>query len=727
MDVEELAGFGLPKKVLDVLKDQGIRVLFEPQELAINKGLLDLENNFLVSVPTASGKTLIAELFMIKALLQDRAKGSGRLKCLYIVPLRALAAEKLSEFRKWEALGFKVGMSTGDLDSKETRLAAYDIIVATSEKVDSLTRHGADWIRDVGVMVVDEVHLVHDPGRGPTLEVVMARMRHLNPGLLILALSATVRNALEIAHWLDASLIDSDWRPVEHREGVYYDGSILFNNSRLVDSEAQGRSIKEVAAGLALETIDEGGQALVFLNTRRSVESFADGLAPPISPEEKDELEALSERILKSLPNPTKTCIRLSKAVKKGAAFHHAGLLSEQRHLVEKGFKKRLLKVLSATPTLAAGVNLPARRVIIKDYQRYDSGVGQRPIPVLEYKQMAGRAGRPGYDPYGEAILIARTDDEKDFLLDNYVLAEPEEIDSKLAMESALRTHVLSTISSNFANTLSGLLNFFSKTLFAHQRDVQDLEDVLEHALLFLEEEGLIENQGKQRDIYVATDFGRRVAELYLDPYSAVMLRDSLFEAEKKKTREISWFHAMARTGELGGLYLRKGDFEKYLVAAYEHMPYLLTALSENLSPWDQENLFAELKMASFLTDWVHESDEEELREGYNVAPGDIRSKVEIARWLIYSMAALSRLFRCSRTNELWKLQARVQYGVKEELLELVSLRGIGRVRARKLFSKGLKTIQDIREAPLEKIAGIESIGEKLANSIKEQAEKKEK
>ncbi|MFQ5801032.1 MAG: DEAD/DEAH box helicase, partial [Candidatus Hydrothermarchaeales archaeon] len=522
MKVEELRHYSMPKNVIQVLKNAGIERLFEPQEIALNQGILELKDSFLISVPTASGKTLIAELVMASSILHERERGNRASKCLYIVPLRALASEKYETFKRWNALGIRTGISTGDMDSTDPWLANYDIIVATSEKVDSLIRHNADWLKDIAVLVVDEIHLINDSKRGPTLEVTVARMRHLIPNLLILGLSATVQNAGEIAAWLDAKLIESTWRPVELREGIYYNHALLFDDSRIEDVEAQGKNPKDIAASLALETVKEGGQCLVFLNTRRSVESFADGLdiSRGLSESEKVQLNSVSLKVLGALPEPTKTCMRLARCIKKGAAFHHAGLLMKQRKLVEDAFRNNMIKVVSATPTLAAGVNLPARRVIIKDYHRYDVNLGRVQIPVLEYKQMAGRAGRPEYDTYGEAVLISKTENERDFLFDSYVLAEPEEIYSKLAVEAALRAHVLSSIASNYANSLFGLLEFFSKTLFAFQRDIRTLETILERVVEFLEREKMIKRAGKSGESLIATPFGARVSQLYIDPLS---------------------------------------------------------------------------------------------------------------------------------------------------------------------------------------------------------------
>jgi helicase len=720
MKVEELIHFGLPDSMVDVLKAEGIEELFEPQEVAVNQGILGLNDSYMISVPTASGKTLIAELVMVASILREKKKGNSSAKCLYIVPLRALASEKFESFKKWESLGITVGVSTGDLDSTDPWLSGYDIVVATSEKVDSLTRHDTGWLKGVTVLVVDEIHLVHDSKRGPTLEVVIARMRHLLSDLLILALSATVQNAGEIAGWLDAKLIESTWRPVELREGVYYNHSILFNDSQLDDADVEGRTLGEIATSLALDAVSNGGQTMVFLNTRRSVESFADriNLRKMISDDEADILSELSDKALNVLSEPTKTCRRLAKCIGCGVAFHHAGLLAKQRKIVEDGFKANHIKIVSATPTLAAGVNLPARRVVIKDYQRYDANFGRVEIPVLEYKQMAGRAGRPGYDEYGEAILLARTDNEKDFLLDSFILAEPEKIFSKLAIESALRSHVLSSIASNFANSSFALSEFFSKTLYAFQREISELDSVLERVVEFLEDEGMIERKGQNMEFIVATPFGRRVAQLYIDPISAVILRDSLTEAEKKSTKNLSYLHAIARTGELGSFYLRKGDLELFESVIYDCIPILLTGNSEVKSPWDHEALFSEIKMASFLTDWTNEFSEEEIREKYNIAPGDIRNKVEIAGWMLYSMREIGRLIKSSKANEIRRLETRLKYGVKEDLFELVSLKGVGRVRARNLYRKGYKNLKDLKKADAASLARVETIGEKIAGSI---------
>ncbi len=267
MQISKLENFGVPKGVIDVLKKEGVKKLYPPQEEALLQGLLELKSSYIIAVPTASGKTLTAELLMTKSILEENGK------CLYIVPLRALASEKYQEFMKYQTLGIKVGITTGEYDSSDSRLAGSDIIITTSEKADSLLRHKSDWLDSLSVVVADEIHLINDAKRGPTLEVTLARLRHLNPNIIVLGLSATIQNADEIAEWLDAKLILSDWRPVNLLEGVYCDSELHFNNSKILDVEAIS---KDIPINLAAEVVKNGGQSLVFVNTRRSAEKCAE-------------------------------------------------------------------------------------------------------------------------------------------------------------------------------------------------------------------------------------------------------------------------------------------------------------------------------------------------------------------------------------------------------------------------------------------------------------------
>jgi helicase len=706
----------IPAQVADVLKKFGITKLYPPQADAIRKGVLE-GRNFVLAIPTAAGKTLVAELCMLKSIFT----ANGR--CLYIVPLRALAREKHDEFKqKYEQLGIKVGISTGDYDTADPRLERYDILIATSEKIDSLLRHRARWLGEaITVAVLDEVHLVNDPGRGPTLEILAARLRQLNPEMQVLALSATIRNSNEIAEWLDAELTTSEWRPVPLKEGVYYRKRIKFADGSTHPVDVK---IPDKLAALAVDTVKGGGQALVFVSTRRSAQSAATAAAKSIrkllSPNELEQLEGIARAIEGTLGEPTRMCKLLAECVRQGTAFHHAGLHHAQRKSIEDVFRRGLIKVICATPTLAAGVNLPSRRTVIRDYRRYVPPFGSQPIPVLEYKQMCGRAGRPKYDKYGEAVLIAKTDAERDVLFEEFICAEPERISSKLASEPALRTHVLASIAAEYVTSLKGMMEFMEGTFFAYQYTAKRVAAVVEKILDFLKAEGMVIQRGER---LMATRFGKRVSRLYIDPMSGVYLRDGLKQAASKTPTMLGFLHLICHTPDMELLYLRRRDYADLDVFASDHAKEFLIEIPDQWhEPEAYEYFLAELKTARMLQAWLEEAPEDPIHERFGVGAGDIRRTVDTAEWLLYSAYELAKLFKVEcALPMLQDLRQRVRYGVKEELLELVSLRGVGRVRARSLFRNGYRKLADIKRATERELARVPYVSVEIARSIKRQ------
>jgi helicase len=190
------------------------------QEKAVDAGLLE-GKNLLVCTPTASGKTLIAELAMLNAIYKNIGKA------VYIVPLKALATEKYRDF-KARYSDVKVALSIGDSDSADTYLSDYDLIITTSEKLDSLIRHHTPWLRDVKTIVVDEIHLLNDPGRGPTLEILITLLRKMLKNIQFIGLSATIGNPIELSEWLEAELVEDDWRPVKLKKGVLLNDTVEF-------------------------------------------------------------------------------------------------------------------------------------------------------------------------------------------------------------------------------------------------------------------------------------------------------------------------------------------------------------------------------------------------------------------------------------------------------------------------------------------------------------------
>lgn len=211
----------LPRDVYKVFDQTGIKQLRPAQEKAINAGLLE-DESLLVCTPTASGKTFVAELAMAKSIV------SGKGKAVYIVPLKALASEKYKSFKKRYSSLFKVALSIGDTDASDGYLAEYDLIVCTAEKLDSLIRHHTPWLRYVHCVVVDEIHLLNDPGRGPTLEILITLLKQMLKGMQLIGLSATIGNPYELGEWLGANVVEDSWRPVELKKGVYFDEKVEF-------------------------------------------------------------------------------------------------------------------------------------------------------------------------------------------------------------------------------------------------------------------------------------------------------------------------------------------------------------------------------------------------------------------------------------------------------------------------------------------------------------------
>ncbi len=677
---------------------QGIEELYPPQADAIGPALLG--ENLVLAIPTASGKSLVAYLAILASVLRGG-------KALYIVPLRALAAEKYEALKDFEPLGIKVGISVGDYDSADPTLEKLDVIVATSERADSLLRHRTNWLQRLSVVVADEVHLINDADRGPTLEVTLAKLRQVNPKAQVLALSATIKNSKELARWLEAEHITSEWRPVPLKQGVYFDGLVHFADQTIQEVKVR----EDDMSGLVTDVLASGGQALVFVNTRRSTEALAKSLARDVrealSEKELDHLDKLADQLVRGQEEATSMAARLGKCIDGGVAFHHAGLTNDQRAMVEKEFKKGRVKCIVATPTLAQGVDTPARRVVIRDLNRFDVNLGLSPIPVMEVKQMCGRAGRPRYDPYGEAILFAKDEDDIDELIQDYFLSEPEAIESKLGSEPALRMHILANIATGHVATEEELFAFFNRTFFAFTGDVHTIRGKVLEVLEFLAKEDFIT---RHDGFLKATFFGKRTSDLYIDPLSAVKMRDALHQA-----RDDRFFHlwTICTTPDMPKLYLRRGD--------YAWVEQKIEEADLTFPVEDYDFFLAEVKTASLLDDWSTERTEEEVTKKFGVGPGDIRRMTDQAEWLLYSMAELGRIFNKKKVRALTRLTIQVQYGVKEELLELISLRGVGRVRGRALFQRGFKTLKDLQKANPNDLARIPTIGSTLAGKIKEQ------
>ncbi|MDT7901177.1 MAG: ATP-dependent DNA helicase Hel308 [Acidianus sp.] len=693
MEFTPIDKLNLDERIIKILKKKGIEKLNPVQTDAVNSGLLE-GKRLLVTSPTGSGKTLIAELGIISHLLSNGGKA------VYITPLKALTAEKYNELKDWEELGFKVGMTSGDYDSDDAWLKNYDIIVSTYEKIDSLWRHNPSWLSEVDYFVLDEFHYLNDEERGPVVESVAIRAKRKN----LLALSATISNYEKIANWLNAIPVTTNWRSVPLREGVIVEGKksyqVIFPDETI---EIKGN---DPIIAYTLYVLEHGGQVLVFRNSRKMAESTAKKISSSmglLSLPDK-ELLKVGEEIKNVEDAGSDEKEELYELVVRGVAFHHAGLSKGLREIIERAFRERKIKVIVATPTLAAGVNLPARAVIIGDFHRFNRKIlgYQEEIPIMEYKQMAGRAGRPGFDKEGEAVIVVRNKKEAEKVFKKYILSPPEPIESRLGNESAFYSFLLGIISSEKKISEDDLEDYAMDTLL--DKDVA--EKYVKRGITWLRDNEFIAGDEE----LVLTKFGKRVADLYINPFTAKVFKDYLTKSDK--SCNIAYLHLVAYTPDGPTVSVTRSELEELVDEA--PCPLFIE------EPEDEDefyNYVSALKVAMIINDWIEEVDEDVILGRYGIGSGDLRSIIDTMDWLTYSGYNVAKVLDLKEHYDvLYTLNLRVKDGVKEELLDLVKIQGVGRKRARILYNHGIKKPEDV-VMNVDKVKSLlgQKIGEKIA------------
>ena len=821
---------GLEKKIVSFLKKKWrIEDLFPPQSEALPYSLKG--DNVMLTIPTASGKSLIAYLTIIHRLVNDL---EGQ-KAIYVVPLKALAKEKFRDLKEiTNKMNLEVGLAIGDREGETSSVNNSDIIVCTSEKLDSLIRTKSEFMDKIGILVVDEFHLINDFTRGPTLEIVLSRIRHKKPDVQIIALSATVGNSEKLSNWLDARLVKSDWRPVSLEYGTLNGLEVTIHkiDSKKIEEKPEPRIIegrgKQRLNAVLDDTVKSKGQLLIFVASRASAQKEARDLAKHVikkskisssiySKENIDSWSELSDSLsnkgdLSALGN------KLISALKGGVGFHHAGLSNQHREKIEKAFKNGEINCLVATPTLAQGINLPARRVIIRDYKRWNTAAGTNiPISVMEIKQMMGRAGRPKYDTRGESWILAKGEHEVNFLAEKYISGQPENVISKLSNPNAkkaeedpyLLTHVLSMISTGDLRDRDALGRFFQKTFLSTQLSTEDLASRIDDSINWLVNNGMITREGESEVVkerilqyagndveenwedlrpswvnsaasipgldiseqsivekkiyspregpaifgftkassiefedmslpelptmtYESTNLGARVSRLYLNPISGRIIKNGLERAMEvligdDKYHQISPFgilHLTASTPDFLPLWPKNSDYEIIQASLHNHSREILTESSD----LEEEKI----KGALVLESWINELKFEDMEDKWSVQPGDLRSRTELAEWILYAIRRIldededlknlnkdAHKLLLESINEIHK---RVRYGCKSDLLGLVALRGVGRIRARELNNTlGVVNIKDLTmltENDKYKLSDLRGWSEKLVENI---------
>ncbi|MEE1157294.1 MAG: DEAD/DEAH box helicase [Methanobrevibacter sp.] len=664
---------------------------FNPaQKAVIESGYLDDKSNYIICIPTASGKTVLGVLPALKTILN---KG----KAVYAAPLLSIQNEKVQEFKAFEKHGISVGKHP----------SSADLSVMVFESFDALTRFSWDTLRDIDTLIIDEFHMIGEYTRGPTLEAAITRAKIINPSMRIIALSATLRNIEEIEGWLEGKCVEHDYRPVPLNKEVL-DGE-MFNT----------KNKNDVIVKIVEKAMQDDSQALSFVSTRRFTESLATYVAKKInkklSKSQKQNFKEVSDKLLEVPKNkgslPTTTCVKLAEAAEKGVAFHHAGLFNEQKEIIEEEFRKGNILMISATPSLMYGVNLPSKSVAIRDTTRWTSN-GPQPIPVFDYEQMSGRAGRPQYDDVGYSYLIAKTADEAINLEDYYINGEIELTNSKLIdNKDAVYKQIIAQIASTLSKDLDELVDFFEKTLYGYQMSnnpsmslfaSDSLKWELENGLQFLLQNGIIRATPEGLK---TTEFGNLIAKSNYTVETAVKIKEYITSMDTFNIPE--FIYALAETPDLP-LITFKGKKNK-------------DPVREKMS---EVGLFAvdignpEATTVS-LIEWINERNEFEIENKYSVYSASTRrTAYEASRLIRFAKNTSEVLGDYSNLKDYDYLSARLYYGVKEDIIPLVvGVKRLGRKRARNIVEIFGLDLKSVSEKELQKIDGI---GETLSKKIKQ-------
>jgi len=659
----------------------------------------DARQNYLFCIPTGVGKTLLGILAALKAL---------PFKTLWCFTLKAVANEKYMEFKKtFEDLGIKIGIKTGDYAvERDNYLKNYDWIVATPEAADSLLTSKPSWLSEIKLVVLDEIHTVHDEERGFKYEDVVAKSRYHNFNLV--GLSATVSNAVELARWLDAVLIFSDWRMVPLKKGVLYGKQIYYSANNM---KSLHRYTTDDAVNAAINFVEDNEQILCFVDSRLRIQEKA-----------KKSMEILKERGW--LPNKdisvpdteSGTGELLDEMVKYGVSFHMAGLSLENRKAIEDLFRAGALKLIWATPTLAAGVNLPAKRVIQDGYKRASRGHWTW-LPVIEMHQRWGRAGRPQYDKIGYGYVVSKKSPNDDTgerltkneevtrLLEKYVLGEPEPIMSKYLVEKNLYCSLLRCIRANYARTVDQILEYYKNTLSSIQYPKS--KEIILEALTFLEKNGFIKRKPKQIS---PTPYGNLTSDLYIHPLTALTYSKGI-ELLDDHPDPITLTFLVCMAPDAITLPIRGREESSYWMY-YENNKILFPLEVE-----DELQLRA-VKTALVLDDYKEETPVRALEEKYGISAGDLTpivTKLGFVPWLFNALSKLAAYHkRTALIPRIEMLGLRLTYGVKEERLTLIHLQYVSRERSIALQNAGFKTIESIANADVLKLREVKVKGFKL-------------
>ncbi|XP_043257568.1 DNA polymerase theta [Colletes gigas] len=717
----KLASWGLPPNILQKYELRGIKDMFAWQvECLSNHKVLEEKRNLVYSAPTSAGKTLVAEILMIKTVLETHKK------VIFILPFVSVVREKMYYFQDLLSdSGIRVEGFMGGI-APPGGFTATHVAIATIEKANSLINRlmEENELINLGAVVIDELHLVGDSNRGYLLELLLTKLKYMtlrseNVNIQLIGMSATLPNLSMLAEWLDAELYKTEFRPVPLNEQCKIGKNIYDNKLHLIRSltpMAELTMDSDDILHLCIETVSDGHSVLIFCPTKNWCEKLAEQIATAFSKlgQKNTQLgETLRQQLNSTLISETleqlkRSSIGLDKVLKNtvsfGIAFHHAGLTMDERDIIEGSFRSGSLRVLIATSTLSSGVNLPARRVIVRSPM-----FAGRLLDNLTYKQMIGRAGRMGKDTAGESILVCKSNERK--AAESLLSATLEPIVSCLENSGPLIRAFLEAIASEVVHTASDL-ELYTKCMLINLSDELNPKNSSKEAIKFLvNNEFLLLQQTDDGHRWVATAFGKACLAASIPPRDGLFLLEELQKARRcfvldtelhviylvtplscgNQIGNIDWMTFLELWKMLSESERRVGE----LVGVEER--FLTSAIKGIVRPGKSLNIHKRFYTALALHDLVREVPLNTVCTKYGCCRGVLQSLQQSASVFAGMVTQFCKQLGWDCMELLVsQFQTRLQFGVCRELLDLLRLPMLNGLRARSLYKQGITCVADL-------------------------------
>lgn len=737
----ELAEHGFPTEIVHQWANDFPKGLNALQLRAVNEfGVLG-GRSLLVVAPTSSGKTMIGELAAIQAVT------SGK-KAVFLLPYRALVNEKHEEFSaRYAAAGLlRVVRCSGDAtDGVASVLSGrYDLGFFTYETFLNLALGSQRLLSQLGLVVVDEGQFITDPHRGITVELIFslllrARQRGVNPQLVVL--SAVIGNLNSFDRWLSLPLLVSHERPVPLIEGVLdrrgtlqfvdTDGTTkteAFLPAHRIMQRREKPSSQDVIVPLAQQLVAKGEKLLIFRNMRRPAQGCAKYLARELGlPPATAVLEELPTQDLSGASQELRECLQ------GGTAFHNTNLLRAEREAIERGFRNRNggIHVLVATTTLAAGINTPASTVVLAESEFV--GEDGRPFTVAQYKNMAGRAGRLGYNETGKAIILADTPIERAQLFQRYVLGTPEEVRSSFQHRDlpTWTLRLLSQVRGIRASDVPGLLVNTFGGYSASRLNPQWIATVEGDVTVLIERMLNAKLTEREGDLIHLTLLGRACGASSLSFESCLRLVELLGRIDARQIQPVQVLAMIQVLDEMDAVYtpvLKRGQSESTRAGAVIHRYGHATAQALQRYCRDQVEYWARCKRAALLFDWIEGTPVDVLESNYSTTPyqgavgyGDITRIADATRFHLRSAhQILSALFpdQPDLLEGLDEILQRLEFGLPADALPLAKLSvRLTRGQCLTLFRAGVRSQSQLDALAIETLRAC--VGEAMAARLR--------